>query len=241
MDLVRPSVTRPGMFGQEVAADSRRSVFDAHNEALLAQGIPIDAVFIGDSITDMWALNAFFEGTSGLIANRGIGGDSTPFVRRRFHADVLQLQPRIVVIEIGVNNTWDLDTPWDRSVYRPPDEIEDEIVGDVDAMVVSARERGIVVALCSILPTDIPFVGTTGVRNELILRANNRLRDVAARHAANYVDYHANLTAEDGVTLRAGLAEDGLHPHVVGYRIMARTLLEALSGAGITFIKPRSA
>jgi lysophospholipase L1-like esterase len=240
MNEERPSVVRPGLFGLEAAADTRRGVFDAHNEALLAGGVPIDAVFIGDSITDMWALDAFFAGASGLIVNRGIGGDRTPFVRRRFDADVLQLHPRLVVIKIGVNNTWDLDTPWDPSVYRSPEEIEEEIVADVEAMVASAREREIVVALGSILPTDSPFEGTTGIRNELISRANTRLRGVAARHAAIYVDYHSHLAAEDGITLRPGLADDGLHPHVVGYAIMANVLLETLTAAGITLMKPRS-
>lgn len=240
MNLERPSVIRPGLFGLEVAADSRRGVFDAHNEALLARGLPIDAVFMGDSITDMWELDAFFEGTTGIVVNRGIGGDRTPFVRRRFDADVLQLHPDLVVLMIGVNNTWDLDTPWDPSVYRSPEKIEDEIVGDIEAMVASAREQDVVIALCSILPTDIPFKGTTGMRNELIRRVNMRLQEVAAKHAAVYVNYHSHLVAGDGVTLRSALADDGLHPHVVGYNIMATVILEALATANIAFIKPRS-
>ena len=65
MALQRPNQIRPGEFGLAVAADSRRGVFDYHNEALLASGVPIAAVFIGDSITDMWALDAFFQSTPG--------------------------------------------------------------------------------------------------------------------------------------------------------------------------------
>lgn len=238
MGAERPSILRPGLFGLEAAADTRRGVFDAHNEVLIARDVPIDAVFIGDSITDMWALDAFFQGAAGLVVNRGIGGDRTPYVRRRFEADVVQLRPRVAVILIGVNNTWDLDTPWDPSVYRSPEEIEEEIVGDVEAMVASAREREIVVALCSILPTDVPLNGATGTRNEIIARANTRLRAVASRHAAIYVDYHSDFVGNDGRTLRPGLADDGLHPHVAGYEIMARVLLEALTVAGIAAIEP---
>jgi lysophospholipase L1-like esterase len=96
------------------------------------------------------------------------------------------------------------------------------------------------VALCSILPTDVPFNGNTAVRNALIARVNTRLRAIAAARGAVYVDYHAQLTVEDGLTLRAGLAEDGLHPHVLGYQIMAETLLKALEGARITIIKGRT-
>ena len=96
----RPNIIRPGVFAIQAAADSRRGVFDYHNEALIARGAPIDAVFIGDSITDMWAVDVFFQGSTGFIVNRGIGGDRTPFVRRRFDADVVQLHPRLVVIKI---------------------------------------------------------------------------------------------------------------------------------------------
>src|SRR5438874_10748528 len=157
MAVQRPNLIRPGEFGLAVAADTRRAVFDYHNEALMAQGLPIAAVFIGDSITDMWALDAFFHSASGFLVNRGIGGDRTPYVRRRFEADVLQLRPWLAVIMIGVNNTWDLDIRWDPRLLRTAEEIEEEIVADTEAMVSAARTEDITVALCSILPTDVPF------------------------------------------------------------------------------------
>jgi len=239
MAVQRPTLIRPGEFGLAVAADSRRGVFDYHNEALLARGVPIAAVFIGDSITDMWALDAFFKSASGFVVNRGIGGDRTPYVRRRFEADVLQLRPRLAVILIGVNNTWDLDIWWDPRLLRTAEEIEEEIVADTEAMVSAARAGAITVALCSIPPTDVPFNGNTPVRNALITRANARLRTVAGRHGAVYVDYHRHLAADDGLTLRCGLADDGLHPHVVGYDIMAGMLLDTLADAGIDILAAR--
>jgi len=240
MVMERPNLIKPGIFGIDAAADRRRGVFDYHNEALLAHNIPIDAVFIGDSITDMWALDAFFRGASGFVINRGIGGDRTPFVRRRFAADVIQLRPTLVVIKIGVNNTWDLDIWWDLSQVRTPAAIEEEIVTDSTAMVSAARAAGITVALCSILPTDVPFNGNTAVRNGIIVRANKRLQSLAAtQDGVVWVDYHSKLAADDGQTLRNGLADDGLHPHVVGYQIMAKVLLEALSSAGVAALAPR--
>jgi lysophospholipase L1-like esterase len=77
------------------------------------------------------------------------------------------------------------------------------------------------------------------VRNALIARANARLRTMAGKHGAVYVDYHRLLAAEDGLTLRPGLADDGLHPHVVGYEIMAGVLLETLAAAGIDVLTSR--
>jgi lysophospholipase L1-like esterase len=236
----RPTIIKPGVFAIQAAADSRRGVFDYHNEALIARGVPIDAVFIGDSITDMWALDVFFQGSTGFIVNRGIGGDRTPFVRRRFDADVIQLQPRLVVIKIGVNNTWDLGIWWDDTLRRTAEEIEAEIVTDSEAMVRAARAAGIAVALCSILPTNVPFNGNTAERNALIARVNQRLRAMAQEQGAVYVNYHQQFVADDGLTLRPGLADDGLHPHVVGYEIMATVLLKTLREAGIDAIGPRA-
>jgi len=59
----RPQTIRPGVFSIEAMADRLRGAFDYHNEALLAYNVPIDAVFLGDSITQMWELDVFFEGT----------------------------------------------------------------------------------------------------------------------------------------------------------------------------------
>jgi len=237
--LERPPLIKPGLFAVAAAADSRRGVFDLHNEALLARDIPVDAVFIGDSITDMWALDAYVRGAAGgFVVNRGIGGDRTPFARRRFAADVLQLRPKLVVIKIGINNTWDLDE-WDPSLARTPEEIEEEIVTDVTAMVAAARADGITVALCSILPTNIPVNGNTATRNQLIARVNRRLREAARDAGATYVDYHSHLVADDGLTLRPALADDGLHPHTGGYDIMADVLLDTLNNAGIDTIQRR--
>ena len=237
--MERPQLIRPGMFGVAAAADDRRHIFDLHNEALLARRAPVDAVFIGDSITEMWALDVYFEGSSGHVVNRGISGDRTPFVRRRFEADVLQLRPRLVVLKIGVNNTEDLDYPWDPDVYRPPESIEEEIVADIEAMVTAARVESIAVALCSILPMNRPTNANTAMRNAVIARANTRLRLIAADHGALFVDYHARMVEEDGLTLRPELADDGLHPHVVGYEIMAEVLLGTLSAAGIDSIRDK--
>ena len=239
MKSTRPMFVKPGLFGLSAAADVRRSVFDMQNEILLARKLPVDAVFIGDSITDMWALDAYFQGTGGLIANRGICGDRTPFVRRRFEADVLQLQPRLMVMMIGVNNFWDLDLWWDMSQVRSPEEIEEEIVTDIAAMLEVVDGQHITPVICSILPTDVPFNGNTAIRNIAIKRVNERVQELAQEQGAIFVDYYRHFVAEDGLTLRAGMADDGLHPHSLSYEILADTLFATVAEAGITTITRR--
>ncbi|GAC1431828.1 MAG: SGNH/GDSL hydrolase family protein [Ktedonobacteraceae bacterium] len=236
--MIRPQLMKPGTFG--VAADARRSVFDAHNESLVAKQSPVDAVFIGDSITDMWAIDAYFQGTHGVLVNRGIEGDITTVVRRRFAADVIQLRPRLVVIEIGVNNLWSLDIPLDTSHSQTQQEIEAEIITDISAMVKDALTHSIQVALSSLAPTNIPFDGNITMRNKIIQQVNERLKHIAHElQNVVFVDYHSHLVAEDGLTLRDGLADDGLHPHVIGYEIMANVLLNTLKEANVSILQTR--
>ncbi len=240
IDNTRPQLIKPGTFGIAVAADSRRGVFDAHNESLLAKNTAIDAVFIGDSITDMWATDAYFQGTQGMIVNRGIGGDRTSFVRKRFDGDVIQLHPRLVVIMIGVNNFWDIDIWWDASQVRTPEAIEEEIIADVSAMLKDALTHTITVALCSILPTNIAFSSNGTIKNTAVKRVNERLKHLAQElQGVFFVDYHSQFVASDSLTLRDYIADDGLHPHAIGYEIMANILLNTLKEANITVLQAR--
>src|SRR5260370_21445000 len=64
-------------------------------------------VFMGDSITDMWALprfGGFFPGKPYI--DRGISGQTTPQMLVRFRSDVISLQPTVVVILAGATANW---------------------------------------------------------------------------------------------------------------------------------------
>ena len=90
-----------------------------------------------------------------------------------------------------------------------------------------------VAVMCSVLPV---FGGNQAVAqayNDQVLRLNRRLYALCVDTGVRYVDYHSQMTAEDGRTLRADLSWDGVHPHVLGYNRMANALapvLEELDG-----------
>ncbi|KQL45645.1 G-D-S-L family lipolytic protein [Brevibacillus choshinensis] len=232
MNQERPQLIRPGFFSVNAAADRRRNEFDFHNEALLYHDRSIDSVFFGDSITHWWDLATFFENSPRTIVNRGIGGDTTTHARQRFAADVLQLRPRHVIIMIGINNTWALDafSPEDRLTSE---EIYQQVTSDVEGMIQAALEQAICPVVCSLLPTRMDRYALNHRRNELVVRINQSFKTMAAGSGAIYVDYHSHLVDPDGITLREGLADDGLHPHVLGYGIMAKVLCETLAAQGI--------
>ncbi|MFS0558925.1 SGNH/GDSL hydrolase family protein [Brevibacillus sp. 179-C9.3 HS] len=236
MDEQRPALIKPGFFGIDAPADRRRNEFDFHNEALLYHQQPVDFVFFGDSITHWWDLATFFGRSGQTVVNRGIGGDTTEQARRRFAADVLQLKPRYAIILIGINNTWALDTflPSDRLT---PQEIRQQVTTDVEAMLHAALEQGIQPILCSLLPTRMDRYTLNRERNELVVAINERFQAFAEQAGCVYVDYHAKMTEADGITLRKELTDDGLHPHVLGYQLMATVLRDTLSAHNIVLGK----
>ncbi len=235
----RMDIVKPGFFATAAAADSRRGEFDIGNEILIAHHVPVDFVFIGDSITHMWELNAYFGRGGQFVVNRGIGGDISSHVRRRFTADVIQLQPKHVVIKIGVNNFWALDG-WTAQDRKPSEHIIAGLVNDCREMARSANEHGITPILCSVLPTNMPQSGNNELRNASIVQVNQQLQALSQEEDAIYVDYHSHMTAEDGLQLCPELADDGLHPHLLGYDIMARVLAETLESKGIRMLQAES-
>lgn len=226
--VTRESVLKPGMFGTAAAADSRRQEFDFGNEQLLLAGVRPDALFIGDSITHLWELQAYF-GAGKVVINRGIGGDISTHVRRRFAADALQLQPRLVVMKIGTNDLgWGLDQLSDASA--------DTVCENIAAMAADAQAAGVPLAICSILPVWgpnwYPSEEFQKLKNAQIISVNARLRAIAEETGAIYVDYFSRMVGPDGLLPR-DYADDGVHPHAVGYSIMAQVLRETLTGQGI--------
>jgi hypothetical protein len=73
------------------------------NLQLKSSGVRIDAVFMGDSITEGWLQKAPAFFIPGRIC-RGIGGQTTPQMLLRFRQDVIDLQPRVVHIMAGTND-----------------------------------------------------------------------------------------------------------------------------------------
>ena len=183
-------------------------------------------VFMGDSITEGW----HFDTPGGVFAakpyvNRGISGQTTPQMVLRFHQDVINLQPKVVVILAGTNDIAGNTGPM----------TESETENNIAAMAEMATQNRIRVVLCSILPAyDYPWSpGLTPAPK--IDEINAWIKTYAAQHGDVYVDYHSAMKdARDG--LPANLSHDGVHPTQAGYDIMAPLveagIAEAMKGGG---------
>jgi acyl-CoA thioesterase I len=192
--------------------DLRR--FASADAALEAQGagearVVGDArvVFMGDSITQGWKLDESFPGKP--YVNRGISGETTPQMLVRFRQDVVDLEPKVVVILGGTN---------DIAGNTGPMTLE-QTEGNLASMADLARANGIRVVLCSVLPTiDYPWnPGLDPAPKIAVLNA--WIRGYAAAKRYVYVDYYAAMKDERG-GLPAALSKDGVHPLAAGYAVM---------------------
>jgi GDSL-like Lipase/Acylhydrolase family len=184
------------------------------NRELKAGGPGVDAVFLGDSITEGWLSKApqfFIPGR----ACRGIGGQTTPQMLLRFRQDVIDLQPRIVHLMGGTNDIAGNTGP---STLKM---IQDNVL----CMTEIAMANRVHLILASVPPaSDYPWrPGLDTVTP--IAQLNAWLRDHARRVHATYADYFAVLSDGSG-GMREGLSSDHVHPTEAGYAAM-RPVAEA--------------
>lgn len=195
---------------------------------------PIRLLFIGDSITDFWTMgeNPWFPGATGGRAvwtesfagkdpddmglNLGISGDRTEHVLQRIlpksqgglgELDRPDLDPDVIVLLIGVNNSWDAETPAVASIS--------EGVRAVVAAIHARKPRALIV-LQSLLPTS------EAVRNDQVVKPVNAVLEEFAKAGpqsayVRYLDVYPTFLGADGQQNRA-FYMDGVHPNESGYR-----------------------
>ncbi len=196
--------------------------FREANEKLAPAKVCDDrVVFMGNSITQGWIdqVPEFFAPEKHYI-NRGIGGQTTPQMLIRFRQDVINLNPKVVVILAGTN---------DIAGNTGPSTLE-MIEDNRHSMTELAQANGIAVVLCSVLPVyDYPW--RTGLEPApKIMELNKRIKEFAASRGAVYCDYFTAM-ADDRNGLPKEISGDGVHPNKAGYAIMQPIVDNAIARA----------
>jgi lysophospholipase L1-like esterase len=174
-------------------------------------------VFMGNSITIGWGnYNPGFF-TENPYINRGISGQTTPQMLLRFRADVIDLDPEIVVILAGTNDIAENTGP-----ITP-----EEIVGNIASMSELARANDIKVILCSVLPA-FDYRWKPGMEPAgKIVSLNAMIKHYAKENNIRYLDYFSAMVDD-----RNGLPEkysgDGVHPNKEGYNVMEPLVQKAI-------------
>jgi lysophospholipase L1-like esterase len=177
-------------------------------------------VFLGDEITENWGKGKtpFFPGKPYL--NRGITRQTAAQMLVRFRQDVIDLKPRVVVIQAGTNDL--------ASVMGPS--TEGTMAEYFMSMVELAQLHGIRVVLASVTPVSDAFQKMTTLRPPgKIVGLNGWLKNYAKQSGAVYLDYYSALVA--GRTMKKELTVDGLLPNEAGYELMAPLAEQAIAEA----------
>jgi lysophospholipase L1-like esterase len=156
--------------------------------------------FMGDSITANWNLAAY--DTSPTL-NFGRTGDNTEQMLARFHNQVIDSDPAVVVILGGIN-----DFEERGAAGTNTDAIKE--------MASAASSANIKVILCSVLPTDYP---NPNFNLPEIESFNQQLLTLAQQNGYLYADYYDVMLNAAGQT-DDSLFKDHLHPNDAGYSRM---------------------
>lgn len=178
-------------------------------------------VFMGNSITQNWTRDhgVFFENNPSFV-NRGISGQTSAQMLLRFRPDVIELQPKVVVISAGTN---------DLAGNRGPTTV-DEIAGNIFSMAELAKGNNIRVILAAILPASSYSWSPAVTPADDIIALNTKVKDYAKANDMIYLDYYTPMVnSEKG--LKEELGRDTVHPNMVGYEIMEPLVQEAIAKA----------
>ena len=163
----------------------------------------VDAVFIGDSITERSLWNEIFPGK--LIVNRGIERDTSMGLLKRLEG-IVDLKPKQIFLMIGVNDL----------IYgvKTADTIE-----NYEKMILQLHEQAPAAELFiqSVLPVE---EGARDLENKTINALNERIKALAYANQVVYIDINSKLKNDRG-ELESTYTEDGLHLTGSGYMIWA--------------------
>jgi len=180
-------------------------------------------VFLGDSITQGWGedMGKSFPGLK--VANRGISGDTTRGMLLRLRKDVLDLNPKGIVMLMGTN---DLEEGADATVVSK----------NIDLMLSEIQKFNskIPVTLCRVFPAS----ATKKRPAQQIKDINEAIANVAKNYPqVTMLDTWTLFANEQGDAKEAEFP-DLLHPNQAGYAKWASAIRPILATQGLIETEP---
>ncbi len=182
------------------------------------KGVPIDLLFIGDSLTEHWLEEgrSVWKREFGVWnpGNFGLSGDTTYGVQFRLKQNELAgLHPKVVVILIGTN---------DLSMGREPDDTAKGIKKIVEMIKEQLPDTNVV--LLGLLPRSY---AADPIRKQLTL-VNNQIAGFDNGKDVHYVDLSKIFVDSKGEMI-PDLTIDKLHLSEKGYQCFAEALKPIIS------------
>lgn len=145
------------------------------------------------------------------VLNRGVNGERSDQILKRFQKDALAYRPEVLIVLAGINDLYQ---------GYPIDEIKRNLA-DIYRR---ARKENIRVIACTVLPYN--SASPQVYRN--IIKLNNWIRSYSTQNKLWFCDTSKAVEDPKRPGTLAG-TPDGLHPNVEGYRKMGDALTAVLA------------
>ena len=146
----------------------------------------------------------FFSGNN--YVDRGVSGQNTTQMLARFEKDIINLNPKVVVIMGGTNDLA-------QGVSKQ------QILANISSMAEMADAAGIKVVLCSVTPCNDDYSKLSPKnKGPHIIELNGMIKEYADGKGFTYCNYWPALVADDQLALHPNYClYDKLHPGPDGY------------------------
>ncbi len=175
-------------------------------------------VLLGDSITELFNDREMFKeytANTGLeVYNRGISGDTTDRLIERLEQNVINIQPKNVVLLIGTN---------DFGIGADIEYVYNNIETIIDTLL--SKCMGVNIVLEGVMPVGKQTQTKKGRNNAKYLKLNKMLKTLAQSKAIKFFDITDKLADKDGY-FDPKYTYDGLHPNVHGFEITKEEILK---------------
>lgn len=182
-------------------------------DVLVAEHDQVDVLFVGDSITAGWDWHIWENQIKPLKpANFGIGGDGTGNLLWRLqHGAIGQLQPKLIVLMIGVNNFG--------LYHETPEQIATGVGAVVQQLQLAWPTSKIL--LNGVLPFEEK---SNSPKRELVKKLNAIIATLGDDKHIFFKDYGPIMLQKDG-NISTEIMRDFLHPTPKGYQLWADAML----------------
>ena len=189
--------------------------FKIYNKTVVKDGI----VFVGDSLTENYNVYEYFKELN--VYNRGIGGDTTLGLLKRMNESVYDLNPKVVVLLIGINDFELLENSNVETIYNNILTIVNNIKSNCP------NTKIILQSLYPVCKKDDPKIDKSCVinkDNEKIVKINNKIKNI---EDVTYLDVYSSLVDETS-NLKIEYTIEGLHINTLGYELITKLIIKEL-------------
>ena len=179
-------------------------------------------VLVGDSITELFNMELFDEFCKAYgvnIYNRGISGDTSDRLLERLDENVLNINPKAVVLLIGIN---------DLTACADVEYVAGNIKNAVER--IKKNNPNTVVVLQAVYPVNTKMNRYRMLRKaeQKIGLLNGQIKNIADEYSSEYIDLTDKLSDSNSM-FSSDLTYDGLHPTAKGFSVVAKEIADKLS------------